>query len=64
MIGITVWDSEDDWTEAVTEGRTAMSESDFDMEAILETGDGFVLDVIDLVDKPAGIESRGDLPAG
>jgi hypothetical protein len=31
---------------------------------ILETGDAFVLDVGDVVDRPAAMESRGELPAG
>jgi hypothetical protein len=62
LIGVTVWDSEDDWNEAVTDGRAAMAGSDFDMDAILEDGDVFVLDVVDLVDPAAGVDSRGTLP--
>jgi hypothetical protein len=62
LIGITVWNSEDDWNEAVAEGRAAMAESNFDMEAILEDGDVFVLDVVDLIDPAGGVESRGTLP--
>jgi len=64
LVGITIWDSEAAWIEAASEGRSAMSESGFDMDAILESGDTFVLDVVDLVDRPAGVESHGELPAG
>ena len=64
IVGITVWDSEDDWTEAVTEGRANVAQSEFDMDAILETGDAFVLDVVDILDRPGGVESRGELPPG
>ena len=35
LVGITVWDSEGAWSEAVQQGRQAMAEADFDMEAIL-----------------------------
>jgi hypothetical protein len=52
IVGITVWNSEDDWTEAVTQGRSDLA------------GDAFVLDVVDVVDRPAGVESRGELPSG
>jgi len=64
IVGITVWDSEDDWTQAVTEGRANLAQSGFDMDAILETGDAFVLDVVDVVDRLAGVQYRGDLPPG
>jgi heme-degrading monooxygenase HmoA len=64
LIGITVWDSEDDWNEAVQEGRAALGASEFDMEAILEDGAVFVLDVVDLVDPAGGVDSRGALPDG
>ena len=62
LVGITIWASEADWTEAVNEGRANLAESDLDMDAILETGDAFVLEVVDVVDRPAGVESRGELP--
>jgi heme-degrading monooxygenase HmoA len=62
LVGITVWDSENDWSEAVGEGRAAIAQSRFDMDAILETGDAFVLDVVDVLDRSAGVQSRGELP--
>jgi hypothetical protein len=34
------------------------------MDSILETADVFVLDVVDVVDRPAGVEYRGELPPG
>src|SRR5262245_60777216 len=57
LVGITIWASEADWTEAVTEGRTNVAQCGFDMDAVLESGDAFVLDVVDIVDRPAGLES-------
>ncbi len=64
LVGITVWNAEEDWMEAAGQGRAAMAQSAFDMDAILETGDAFVLDVVDVVDRPAHVESRGELPSG
>jgi hypothetical protein len=58
FVGITVWDSEEAWSEAVAEGRQAMGGASFDMEAILESADVLVLDPMDLVDRPGGVELR------
>ena len=57
-----MWDSEHDWNEAIGEGRPRCPGSDFDMDVILESGDVFVLDVVDLVDPAGGVESRSTLP--
>ena len=63
LVGITVWDRSEDWEEAIAEGREAQAAGPFDMDAILAGADGFLLDVIDVVDRFGGVEGRGTLEA-
>jgi hypothetical protein len=59
FVGITVWDREEDWAEAAAAGREAQAADGFDMDAILAGADGFRLDVIDAIDRPAGLRQTG-----
>ena len=61
FVGITVWDREEDWAEAIAAGREAQAAGGFDMDSILNEGDGFRLDVIDAVDHPGDVEFHGSL---
>ncbi len=58
FVGITVWESEEAWSEAVGEGRRAVAAAGFDMDAILESADVLMLDPLDFVDRPGGVELR------
>lgn len=61
FVGITVWDRSEDWAEAIAAGREAQAAGGFAMEAILAGVDGFLLDVIDVVDHVGGVEQIGVL---
>ena len=61
FVGITVWDRSEDWEESIAAGREAQAAGAFDMDAILAGADGFLLDMIDVVDHADGIELRGAL---
>jgi len=58
LVGITVWDREEDWADAVAAGREAQAAGGFDMDAILAGAEGFRLEVIDVVDRPAGLRRK------
>ena len=61
FVGITVWDREEEWADAIAAGREAQEAGGFDMDAILSAGDGFRLDVIDAVDRIGGLVVRSEL---